>query len=145
MANNWFRSEESSLIYKPSRVLSFEFVQGRDNKDPPKLKRGQILPEEVEAWLTDSQMQAVQSAFSLRILVGECSQLSRIDHTSSQYIQIPFGKHKFERVLENMRVQPQFVWALEDPSAQVSRFRDVVSGNWCESIVLLLVSIDRQE
>lgn len=133
-ANNWFRTEGSDLIYTPSRVSSFEILRSSSDNGLPRLERKQIRPEEIEAWLTDSQMQASKSSSSLRILFGECSQLSHIDPTSSQFLRIPFSRHKFERVLENMRVQPQFVWALEDPSAQVSRFRGIMPKDWCKLI-----------
>ena len=128
---HWFRTEDKILHFTPDRLRFFDITSPQPDQLPD-FKRGFLNPDEIDGWLQDSAAKASDAHSSLRVLLGECRQDSRRNVplvTSSQYKIVPFSKGKWERVLEEFAVPPQFVWGLEEPSGQVARFRDG-KGGW---------------
>lgn len=137
MDRHWFRTENQILQFTPERTRFFEISSPSANA-LPKFEHGFLRPEETEGWLQDSHVRASAAFSTLRVLFGECRQTTgtRIDATSSRYNVVPFSKAKFEKIADAFHVPFEFVWALEDPSGQVAKFRhldkDGGDSTWCE-------------
>lgn len=128
---HWFRTEDTILHFTPDRVRCFEVTSSQPDQLPG-FKHDFLNPNDLDGWLQEGAARASDAHSTLRVLMGECLQDSRLDVTSSQYNIIPFSKGKWERVLKEFAVPPQFVWGLEEPSGQVARFRDD-KGGWGKS------------
>ena len=122
MHSHWFRTEDAILHFTPDRVRFFE-VSASEPDSSPKFEQGFLRPEEIEDWLKSSSAKASDSFSTLRILFGECRQTTNINVTSSRYNVLPFSRPKFDAVAAAFCVPPEYVWAVEEPSSQVAKFR----------------------
>ena len=135
MNTHWFRTEDTLLTFTPERTRFFE-VTAADADSLPDFKQGFLNPDEIESWLQDGYERALGAHSTLRILFGECKQPTNINVTSSSYVVVPFSRHKFTKVSDAFHVPGEFIWALEEASGQVAKFRRVgvysTDSTWCK-------------
>ena len=135
METHWFRGGDTVLTFTPDRTRFFE-VSAASAESIPEFKQGFLNPDQLEDWLHDGYKRALGAHSTLRILFGECSQPANINVTSSRYVVIPFSKHKFTKLLDTFHIPDEFIWALEEASGQVAKFRRArrisTDSTWCK-------------
>ena len=135
MDAHWFRTEDTLLTFTPDRTRFFE-VSAASANSTPDFDQGFLKVDELEDWLKGSHARASDAYSTLRVLFGECRQATNLNVTSSRYVIVPFSRPRFTKVTEAFHIPGEFIWALEEPSAQVAKFRHIgkysTDSTWCK-------------